>query len=159
MEEDMVEAADLVEVAEIAEDREEDMQEEEVRAPPLLTNPQQSPPQESDLRLIEEASEHYPDNSFSHNFELIKPPTGEKDLRFYEYLKTSQIHLKAKGYNTADSIHSDNAIQFYSSVLNASDSILNILKFGYMPEFKESVPNFYSEPNNRSALQNMPFVR
>ena len=56
------------------------------------------------------------------------------------------------------SIHSDSAINFYESVLNADPWVLRVLSEGLLLPFK-MVPKNYREKNNMSALNNMSVVR
>jgi len=55
-------------------------------------------------------------------------------------------------------IHKPEVRQFWKTVLNAGDWVMNVLEKGYVLPLKER-PEQYEEKNNRSARENMEFVR
>jgi hypothetical protein len=56
------------------------------------------------------------------------------------------------------SIHAAEAIRFAEEVIGMPQNLLTIMRDGYQPEFLADVPP-YREQNNRSALDNLDFLR
>jgi hypothetical protein len=82
-----------------------------------------------------------------------------KDNSHFNFLLNEQLKLKLQGYDTASSIHSKEGINFYKSVLKAPDSVLSILKNGWLPELTQTLDLPYRERNNSSALLNLDYMR
>ena len=79
-----------------------------------------------------------------------------------EHMETEEIlswqEFKAwEGFKQEVSIHSVKSIKFYEEVLKADEWTLNVLKNKLLLPLPEFVPE-YMEPNNQSALHEMPFL-
>ena len=96
---------------------------------------------------------------FNPSLNELPLPDCDKDLNHFQFLLTVQNQLIAKGFSASVSIHSLEAIDFYRRILKAPEFVLNVLEFGYKPEFSSELQLPYFEKNNASALKEMDFVR
>ena len=62
-----------------------------------------------------------------------------------------------EGFQQQVSIHSPKSIKFYEDVLKADQWVLNVLRNKLLLPHPEFVPEYW-EPNNQSALKEMPFL-
>ena len=62
-----------------------------------------------------------------------------------------------EGFQQQVSIHSPKSIKFYEDVLKADQWVLNVLRNKLLLPLPEFVPEYW-EPNNQSALKEMPFL-
>ena len=121
---------------------------------PTVLN-QQSPNHE----LLGDISKTVISDPFQTSLKDIPLPDCKKDLDHYQFLLTVQNQLIANEFSVTHSIHSLPAIDFYRRILKAPDFVLEILRFGYKPEFNSELVLPYFEKNNSSALKEMDYVR
>ena len=91
--------------------------------------------------------------------DLVSNPSSDEDVMINN-LAVSQRTILNKGYLCDfKGIHSPSAVRFYKDCLGASPEVINILNNGYYPQFISEPPLQYFKDNNRSARENMNFVR
>jgi hypothetical protein len=81
------------------------------------------------------------------------------DQEFATFIDKEIDHLQSLGFGpVAGGIHDPKAQLFYRQILNANDSVLELLKDGYKPDIVTPLPKATDIKNNLSALQNIQFV-
>lgn len=83
------------------------------------------------------------------------------DQQFVNHIKSVKEEITKGGFAPLPrGIHAAKAIQFYSTILGASQDVIQLLEGGYKPEFINGIPPPSNQfPNNRSAAHKMSFVR
>ena len=84
----------------------------------------------------------------------------DNDDIFCSRLADLQLSILKAGYRVpANGLHSIEARNFYKNILHAPSSVLNILEQGYDPPVVNNLPQSFYKDNNKSARENLPFVR
>ena len=82
------------------------------------------------------------------------------DQEFAAFIDKEIDRLQGLGFGpVAGGIHDPKAQLFYKQILNASDSVLELLRDGYKPDIVTPLPEATDLRNNMSALQNIQFVQ
>ena len=76
---------------------------------------------------------------------------------FSDFIKDDPLFKAYESVSGSNSIHSENAIQFYEHTLEADKFTLSICKYGLLFPFV-SEPPYYEEPNNKSAMDENDLV-
>lgn len=98
-------------------------------------------------------------NLHQHIIPQIMNPKSDEDI-FINNLAVFQQDLLDKGFDTAaENIHSEKARSFYAQILKAPPDVLDILDNGYYPTFVSDPPQSFFRRNNKSARDNLDFVR
>ena len=83
-----------------------------------------------------------------------------EDDQFENFLQTKRKELSDKGYFPLPrGIHQEGAVRMYRDVLHAGERVMKILESGYSPQWSNGPPPNTKLENNKSAAQNMSFVR
>ena len=93
------------------------------------------------------------------NLNKLSSPTDSVDRNHFLFLKNVQNDIFSQNFSVASSIHSPESLRFYKDILQVSPFVLNVLTNGYNPTFLTPPPDSYRERNNKSARDNMIFVR
>lgn len=70
--------------------------------------------------------------------------------------------LRDTGFVLSDkkgNIHDSSSILFMQNIIGAEGWVLNLLKSGVRLDFSQQLPSSYSEPNNKSAIKELDFLR
>lgn len=90
---------------------------------------------------------------------LVKSLSDISDQDFADFIDNQINELSSKGFGpVSGGIHDPRAIMFYDKVLQANDSVLDLLHNGYKPDIVTKLPEATDLRNNLSALQNIQFV-
>ena len=90
----------------------------------------------------------------------LQAEQDRNDTKFEEFLHQKKEEILGQGFRPLErGIHSSEAIRAYKEVFGAGEEVLHILRNGYQPRWKHNPPPPTILPNNKSALQNMEFVR
>ena len=87
-------------------------------------------------------------------------PTYEmSDESFEAHIEEIIMKLKAQGFGPTSSIHSQQAVHFYTSVLGANNKATDLLINGYRPHFKDQIPRQAEFNNNKTARKHSTFIQ
>lgn len=91
--------------------------------------------------------------------DLVGNPSSDEDFMINKLAQSQQSILNQGYYCDFKGIHSPFAVEFYKNFLKASPEVIDILVNGYYPRFISEPPAQFFKDNNRSAKDNMDFVR
>lgn len=88
-------------------------------------------------------------------------PSNLSDTEFTIFKDNVIQDLKTKGFLTDNTVlHSDKSCLFYKEILNANQTVINLLEKGHTPQFKfNRPPPSQHLRNNKSVQTNMDIVR
>ncbi len=94
------------------------------------------------------------------NYNLPDVKQDQSDLEFEIFLDAKRLEITNKGFfPLRRGLSQPQAVKFYKEILSANENVLSILEDGYMPRWMASPPPASFTENNRSASNEMEFVR